>query len=155
LRDAYGFPLTILRPFNTYGRKDTTSFVVERVIWQMLHQDTIRLGDPSVVRDLLHIHDHVEAYRVCLGNDKAVGQIINFCTGRGVSVAELVGLASRAIGFKGQVEWNTLPKRPLDVSVIVGDPGKAAHLLKWQPSITLEKGLETAVAYWKTVDRSA
>ena len=130
LRDAYAFPLTILRPFNTYGRKDTASFVVERIISQMLRQDTIRLGDPAVVRDWLHIDDHVEAYRSCLGNERAIGQVLNFCTGRGASVAELVDLLSAMIGFRGAVEWHTLPKRPLDVPVIVGDAGKAASSLR-------------------------
>ena len=149
LRDAYTFPLTILRPFNTYGRKDTASFVVERIISQMLRQDTIRLGDPSVVRDWLHIDDHVEAYRLCLGNERAIGQVLNFCTGRGASVAELVELLSGMIGFRGAVEWHTLPRRPLDVPVIVGDAGKAASLLPWQPRIGLEHGLQMAVDYWR------
>jgi GDP-4-dehydro-6-deoxy-D-mannose reductase len=149
LRDAYTFPLTILRPFNTYGRKDTASFVVERIISQMLQQDTIRLGDPAVVRDWLHIDDHVEAYRSCLGNERAIGQILNFCTGRGASVAELVDLLSAMIGFRGAVEWHTLPKRPLDVPMIVGDAAKAASSLPWQPRIGLEHGLQMAVDYWR------
>jgi nucleoside-diphosphate-sugar epimerase len=152
LRDAYRFPLTILRPFNTYGRKDTTSFVVERTVWQMLHQSTISLGDPSIIRDWLHVDDHVKAYLACLGNKKAVGEIFNFCTGRGVSVADLVHLASRSTGFQGVVEWNKLPKRPLDAPVIVGDADKAERTLGWRPSISLEDGLERVVAHWRRQD---
>lgn len=53
LRVAHRFPATILRPFNTYGRKDNTHFVVERIIVQMLQNDTIRLGDPNPVRDFM------------------------------------------------------------------------------------------------------
>jgi nucleoside-diphosphate-sugar epimerase len=149
LRDAYRFPLTILRPFNTYGRKDTTSFVVERIVWQMLHQSSISLGDPSIIRDWLHVDDHVEAYLACLGNERAVGEIFNFCTGRGVSIADLVDLASRITGFQGVVQWNTLPKRPLDVPMVVGDAGKAEKLLGWRPVVGLEEGLQMAVEYWR------
>jgi len=149
LRDAYEFPLTILRPFNTYGRKETTSFVVERIVWQMLTQDVVRLGDPSIVRDWVHIDDHVRAYRVCLGNQRAIGQVINFCTGRGVSVAELVNLVTCMTRFQGRIEWHTLPKRPLDVPVIVGDAGKAEALLGWRPIVGLEEGLQIAVDYWR------
>jgi nucleoside-diphosphate-sugar epimerase len=149
LRDAFEFPVTILRPFNTYGRKDTASFVVERIISQMLRQGAIRLGDPSVVRDWLHIDDHVEAYRVCLGNERSIGQVMNFCTGRGVSIAELVDLLSSMTGFHGAIEWHTLPKRPLDVPVNVGDAEKAYSLLGWRPLVSLEQGLQIVVDYWR------
>lgn len=149
LRDAYNFPVTILRPFNTYGRKGTTSFVVERILWQMLCQNTVKLGDPDVIRDWLHIDDHVQAYKTCLENNAAKGEILNFATGRGVSVAELVDLLRRMTGFNGEVQWHTLPKRPLDVPAVVGDATRAATLLGWRAAITLEEGLHRAVAYWR------
>ena len=59
--DAYKFPVTVLRPFNTYGRRDNTHFLVERMLVQMLRGDTVKLGDPTPERDLLYIDDHVDS----------------------------------------------------------------------------------------------
>ena len=77
LREAYDFPTTIFRNFNTYGRKRNTHFVVERIISQMLDNKEIRLGDPTPVRDFLYVDDHINSYKTCLNNDKAKGEVFN------------------------------------------------------------------------------
>lgn len=149
LRDAYRFPVTILRPFNTYGRKDNTHFVVERTITQMLGSNEIRLGDPRPVRDFLHVRDHVNAYLTCLGNEKAMGEVFNFCTGRGISISNLVEQIKQALSFRGEVIWSTIPQRPLDIAVLVGDGSKANRKLGWKPQFTLEEGLRETIKFWK------
>ena len=149
MRDAYGFPITILRNFNTYGRKDNTHFVVERTIAQMLQEKTVRLGDPTPVRDLLYVDDHVNSYLACLENERAVGEIFNFCTGRGTSIAQLVDLIKELTKFRGEVIWDTIPKRPLDIAVLIGDCSKAKRLLRWKPKFTLEEGLKLTIDFWR------
>ncbi len=149
MRDAYHFPVTVLRPFNSYGRKNDTHFVVERTIVQMLRGSDVRLGDPNPVRDLMYVDDHVRAYLTCLDNRAAVGRVFNFCTGRAVSIAELVHLISEQTGFKGDVHWNTIPKRPLDIEVLLGDYAKARNELGWEPTMTLEEGLRRTVEFWQ------
>jgi nucleoside-diphosphate-sugar epimerase len=149
MRDAYDFPITILRNFNTYGRKDNTHFVVERTITQMLKENVIRLGDPSSIRDFLYIDDHVNSYIACLENEKAIGEVFNFCTGQGISIAQLVDLIKKITNFRGEVIWNTVPKRPLDIAKLIGDHSKAETLLGWKPKHTIEKGLEATVNFWK------
>lgn len=147
---AYGFPITILRNFNTYGRRDNTHFVVERTIVQMLKGEVAKLGDPTPIRDLEYIDDHVNSYLTCLTNPKAKGEVFNFCTGRGTSIKQLVDLISELTDFKGEVFWDTLPARPLDIKELIGDYSKAKRILRWQPSFSLEEGLRLAVDFWKT-----
>lgn len=150
MRDAYSFPATILRNFNTYGRKDNTHFVVERTIVQMLNGKTVRLGDPIPIRDFVYADDHVNAYLTCLENpEKTIGQVFNFSTGRGVSIKELVELISELTEFKGEIVWNTIPARPLDIKVLVGDHSKARRLLKWEPKYQLEDGLKLCIQHLK------
>jgi len=149
MHDAYGFPATVLRNFNTYGRRDDTHFIVERTISQMLKGKVVKLGDPDPVRDFLYVDDHVDSYLRCLGNEKAIGEAFNFCTERGVTIAQLVDLIKKLINFKGEVIWNTIPKRPLDIAKLVGDSAKAEKLLGWRPKHTLEKGLELTIDFWK------
>jgi nucleoside-diphosphate-sugar epimerase len=147
---AYDFPVTILRPFNTYGRKDNVHFVVERTITQMLQGKTVKLGDPTPERDLMYIDDHVNAYLMCLVNEKAIGDVFNFCTGREVSIKELVELISGITGFRGEIQWNTIPARPLDIKRLVGSHDKATRVLGWRPKYTLEEGLRKTVDFWRS-----
>lgn len=149
MRAAYDFPVTVLRPFNTYGRKDNTHFVVERTITQMLQGKTVRLGDPTPMRDFLYVDDHVDAYLTCLNNPKAKGEVFNFCTGRDISVKGLIGLISKLTGFKGKVQWNTIPARPLDIKKLLGSYEKAKKVLGWRPKYTLEEGLKKTIEFWK------
>ena len=146
MREAYHFPATVLRPFNTFGRKDNFHFVVERIIHQALTGNEIRLGDPTPVRDFLYVSDHVNAYLTCLENrEKSIGQVFNFCTGKGVTIRELVETITKLTKFKGKVVWDTIPRRPLDIQHLVGDASKAAKVLGWKPSFTLEEGLRKTV----------
>lgn len=149
MRDAYDFPVTVLRNFNTYGRKKNTHFVVERTIVQMLRGRTVRLGDPTPIRDLIYVDDHVNSYLTCLNSEKVIGETFNFCTGRGVSIAELVELIKQLTGFESEVVWNTIPKRPLDIAVLVGDNSKAKRILGWEPRFTLEEGLRLTIDFWR------
>jgi nucleoside-diphosphate-sugar epimerase len=149
MRDAYNFPVTVLRNFNTYGRKENAHFVVERITVQMLRGKNVTLGDPKPVRDLLYIDDHVNTYITCLRNEKAIGEAFNFCTGHGTSIAQLVEIIEKLTDFKAQVIWNTIPKRPFDAAILIGDYSKAKRLLGWKPRFTLKKGLKDTIKFWK------
>lgn len=147
--DAYGFPITIFRNFNTYGRKENMHFIVERTIVQMLCGKTVMLGDPTPVRDFIYIDEHANSYITCLGNEKTIGEVFNFCSGRGVSIEELVMIISKMTNFKEKIVWNTIPARPLDIKVLIGDNSKIKTLLGWIPKHTLEEGLKKTVDFWR------
>jgi nucleoside-diphosphate-sugar epimerase len=149
MRSAYDFPLTILRNFNTYGRENNSHFVVERIISQMLTDKKVELGDPTPIRDLVFIDDHVNAYLSCLDNPKAVGEIFNFGTGIGTSIKQLADLVAHLTNFQGEVFWNTIPERPLDIKVLLGNYKKAERIVGWRPRFTLEDGLRQTIKVWK------
>ncbi len=146
---AYSFPYTVLRAVNTYGRKRSASFFIERTVTQMLAHGDVMLGDPDVVRDWLYIDDHVNAYIKALGNRNALRQAIIISTGKGYSTRETAELAARLTSFRGTIKWNTIPHRPLDAKVIIGDNSKAKRLLGWEPQYSLEEGLKKTIEYWK------
>ena len=149
--EAYNFPITILRPFNTYGRKRNTHFIVERVITQMLKGvNEVRLGDPTPIRDLMYVDDHINAYITCLEkSDASISQIFNFCTGNTIKIDELVEISKKLIGYDGKITWNTIPARPLDIDELVGDYSKSKKLLDWKPKYSLEEGLKLTIDYWR------
>jgi nucleoside-diphosphate-sugar epimerase len=149
LHEAFDFPITIFRPFNSYGRKRDTWFVVERIITQMLKGDSCYLGDPEPVRDLLYVEDQLNAYLYALGNSKAIGEIFNISSGMGISIGELAEKIRDLIGFKGKIVWSTLPKRALDISVLIGSNEKIKRVLGVPEPIPLEEGLKRTINYWK------
>lgn len=152
MRDAYDFPITILRPFNTYDRSKTGDrhFVVEKIITQMLEaKKEVLLGDPSPKRDLLYVADHVSAYLTCLYNEKAIGNVFNFGQGESISMAELANKIADIIGWSGDIIWHTIPKRPLDIDTLEADISKGKAVLGWKPKYSLENGLEKAINNWR------
>jgi nucleoside-diphosphate-sugar epimerase len=147
---ACKFPVTVLRAFNTYGRRDSSDFLVERMIVQMLRGDVVRLGDPAPARDLLYIDDHVDAYLACFSNPGAIlGEVFNFCTGEKLTARSLAEKLRDLTGFRGQILWNTIPPRPLDIQVMYGDPSKAKTILGWEPKTKLEAGLSRTIEFWR------
>ncbi len=146
---AYGFPYTIMRPFNTYGRTDNKHFFIERTITQMLTQDKVHLGDPEAVRDWVYATDHVEGYVKALGNEKAIGESFNICTGKGYTTKDTADTISKLTGFGGEVVWRSTPPRPLDIKILIGDNSKAERLLGWKPSHNLEQGLKKTISFWE------
>ena len=149
--EAYNFPFTILRPYNTYGRRDNSHFFVERTITQMLKGKKVYLGDKSAVRDWIYVDDHVDAYVKALGNTKVVGETIQVCTGKGYSTEETATIIAKLTGYRGDIVWNATPKRPLDAPILVGDNSKARKLLGWEPKYTLEEGLKKTIEHWNKV----
>ena len=80
----------------------------------------------------------------CLDNDKARGGAFNFCTGKGITIEDLVHKIGELVGVEAQVIPSTIPKRPLDIRVLVGDNSKAKQVLGWSPKFALEQGLQLA-----------
>ena len=149
--DAYKFPATIMIPFNTYNRKKDFHFFMEKTISQMLTKEKVYLIDPEPVRDWMFVDDHVSAYLTCLGNPKAINQTFNFCTGFGYTVRETAEMISKLIDFKGEIIWNSAPKRPAESKVIIGDNTKARHILGWYPMVELKEGLQRTINNIKEV----
>jgi len=151
--DTYKFPVTIIRPFNTYGRINNTHFVVERIITQMLHNKVVKLGDPDPTRDFMYVVDHVKAYLTCMNNKAAKGQAFNFCTGRDISIRRLTEIIAEETEFNNEIVWHTIPKRPQDIQRLVGDNSKAWKRLGWKPVVSLEKGIELTIEKLKEKER--
>jgi len=149
MKEAYDFPITILRPFNTFGRKNDPHFLIERTITQMLTKKVVTLIDPTPIRDWVYLNDHIYAYISCLENKNAIGETFNFCTGKGYTIKDTVELIAKLISFHGEIVWGGAPKRPTESKIIVGSYEKAKKILGWSPKYSLEEGLLETIKYWK------
>lgn len=151
---SYDFPYTILRQTNTYGRKDNSFFVVEKIITQIILAqqgaiEKVRLGDPLPVRNFLHIDDLVRLYQAVIEKKAAIQE--TFVTGppNGLPIEHLYRLIAEMMDYDGPVVWNTMPARPGEIYYLNSDGAKARELLDWEPLVSLEEGLARTIEHWR------
>ena len=149
LSRSYSFPAVLFRQTNCYGRTRDTFFVTEAIAYQMLNSNSIRLGDPTPVRDFLYVNDLIGAYVKVIerAEDRTLnGQVFNISTGIETSISKLAELTSSKIGWHGKIVWNTKPIRPGEVKKIVCDSSKFRRTLGWKPEHDLSSGLDLVIA---------
>ena len=148
---SFGLPVATLRPFNTFGPRQSTRAVIPTIITQALTSDTIRLGSLTPVRDLTFVTDTVQAFIRMAECDKAVGQTINAGRGSGVTIGELASTIIAQVNPNAIVSCEEERVRPekSEVRVLVCDNAKAAQLLGWQPTVSLEDGLSKTIDWMR------
>jgi len=111
----------------------------------------IKLGDPTPYRDFLFESDLLSAYILAAENNNKniLGESINIGTGKSLSIRQLAEKIRKITGYKGKIQWNSFPKRALEIPKIEVDNTKAKKLLKWKPEHTLDQGLEITASYYK------
>jgi dTDP-glucose 4,6-dehydratase len=147
---SYELPVIVLRPFNTYGPRQSARAIIPTVITQALAGETIRLGSLEPRRDLTYVSDTVEAFLVAGAAPEAVvGRTIHLGTGNDFSVMEIVDLVSDALGRPLTVEYDSARVRPSgsEVERLVSDPGLVRDLLGWSAGIDLADGLRRTIEW--------
>ncbi len=142
---SFGLPVVVLRPFNTYGPRQSTRAVLPTMLVQLLSDvREIELGRLDTRRDLTFVSDTVEGF-VRAGEVGGIeGETIQLGTGRAVSIGELFEAACRALNKDATVRQDARRVRPdaSEVMVLLADPSVAHQRLGWQAQISLESGLE-------------
>ena len=140
---AYGLPVVITRPFNTYGpyqKSDMEGGVVSIFIRSLLEEKTLNVfGDGMQTRDLLYVEDCAEFIAKAAFSDKAVGEVINAGYGRDIAIKDLAAVIcknpERIRYVKHHHPQSEIPK-------LLCDYTKAKKLLEWEPTTSLEEGIE-------------
>jgi NAD dependent epimerase/dehydratase len=144
---SFGTPVVIVRPFNTYGPRQSARAVIPTIITQALSRETIDLGATDTTRDFLYVGDTVAGIMRAALVDAVEGEVINLGTGVEVSIAEVVqrvlGLLDREI----PVALDDARLRPPDSEVerLVADVTKAREQLEWHPEVDLDEGLRRTI----------
>lgn len=141
---SFELPVATIRPFNTYGPRQSTRAVIPTIISQALTEPEVRLGSLKPTRDLCYVADTVEGFIRIAECPEAVGQVINVGTGQEISIGNLASLILELIGRKDvRITLDEDRVRPSlsEVGRLCADNRKAKDLLGWYPQHTLEEGL--------------
>jgi NAD dependent epimerase/dehydratase len=148
---TFGLPVTVVRPFNTYGPRQSARAVIPTIITQALGSDAIRLGSLDPVRDLVFVKDTVAGFLAVADAPGCIGTVTNLATGVGVTVGELVDRVFGIVGRKLPVIESSERKRPTNSEVfrLLGSATKAKELAGWRAEIDLEHGLRRTVEWMR------
>lgn len=152
---SFDMPVTILRPFNTYGPRQSVRAVIPTIITQLVAgQRSIKLGSLNPTRDFTHVTDTANGFRQVLESDKVVGEVINIGSSFEISIGKTVELICQIIGTDIEVNRDSQRIRPLssEVERLFAGTEKASRLIGWKPSYSSEsgfiKGLENTVEWF-------
>jgi NAD dependent epimerase/dehydratase len=141
---AFELPVCVVRPFNTYGPRQSTRAVIPTILAQ-LHAgvEEIRLGATSPTRDFNYATDTASGFMAVADCDRALGQVVNVGSGREISIGELVELCKQITGRDAKVVTDEQRLRPggSEVERLLADNTRAREWAGWQPEVPLEEGL--------------
>lgn len=146
---SFQLPVVTVRPFNTFGPRQSSRAVIPTIATQALSSPEVALGMLDPVRDLTYVADTVAGFLAAAEKDAGIGEVINLGTGSGITIGEL---AKRIISMTGRdVPIRTDPQRvrpeKSEVMRLIADPGKAKRLLGWEPRTTLDEGLKRTIEW--------
>lgn len=153
---SFGLPVTILRPFNTYGPRQSARAVIPTIITQILKgRKEIFLGSLHPTRDLVYVEDTTAGFINALETPGIEGEVIHLGTGYEISIGTLAETVAGLMGTEVKIKGSQERVRPAksEVERLVADPAKAKKLLKWQPKHCglegLKKGLRKTIEWFR------
>ncbi len=147
---SFDLPVVTIRPFNTYGPRQSARAVIPTILAQLAFGDhQLRLGDLTPVRDLTYVEDMARAFLDLASCSEAVGKTVNVGSGQGTSIRELVQLAMEITGVQARLHQEKDRFRPTKSEVyrLVCDANLAHRLFGWTPTISLRDGLSRTWEY--------
>ena len=146
---SFGLPVTVVRPFNTFGPRQSSRAVIPTILSQLLAgREEIRLGSLHPTRDFNFVLDIAAGFCAAGRSDAAVGEVVNLGTGHEVAIKEIVEVAGALLGMKASavVDQNRVRPKASEVDRLVCDATKARDTLGWAPEFAGADGFSRAIA---------
>jgi len=149
---SFNLPVAVIRPFNTYGPRQSARAIIPTIITQILSgAKKLKLGSLTPTRDLTFVEDTVDGFIRAGESPKAIGEVINLGNNSEISIGDLARLVCQYLKCDIAIASDNERKRPgkSEVNRLLSDNSKAKRILGWQPKYTLEKGLKETIAWFK------
>ncbi|MEI6522755.1 MAG: NAD-dependent 4,6-dehydratase LegB [Bacteroidota bacterium] len=152
---SFNLPVTIVRPFNTFGPRQSARAVIPTVITQLLSGKTeIKLGALHPTRDLLFVKDTANGFVEIAKSTKTIGQEINIATEKEISILDLAQLLIDKINPDAKIISDDIRLRPekSEVERLLGSAKKISSLTNWQPNFTFDEAINQTINWFKKED---
>jgi NAD dependent epimerase/dehydratase len=146
---SFGLPISIVRPFNTYGPRQSARAIIPTIITQGLASEPIRIGNLTPTRDFNYVEDTVRGFLLNAASELAVGRVINLGTGMEISIRDLAMTICSLIGGDCQILQEEQRIRPAgsEVERLCADNRSAVDILGWRPQVSLREGLQRTLEW--------
>jgi NAD dependent epimerase/dehydratase len=146
---SFGVPIVTVRPFNTFGPRQSARAIIPTIVTQALGSDRIRLGHLDPTRDFNYVSNTVDGFVRAAEVAGAVGHVINLGSGTEISIGDLVGLIRTLTDRHFDIETDPERLRPpaSEVDRLLADTTRAHQLLGWQPAVSLKEGLVKTISW--------
>ena len=148
---SFNLPVTIVRPFNTYGPRQSARAIIPTIIIQLINNfKKIKLGNLSPTRDFVYVKDVVNGFIEIAKSNKTIGEEINIATQSEISIEDLAKEIIKQINPKAEIVCDKERVRPekSEVDRLYGSNEKIKKLTNWQPKYTLSKGLKETIKWF-------
>lgn len=149
---SFGTPVSIVRPFNTYGPRQSARAVIPTIITQLLAgKEEIKLGSLTPTRDFNYVKDTVQGFIEISKSDRTIGEEINIATQQEISIGRLADELIRQINPRARIICDEDRLRPekSEVNRLLGSNEKIKRLTSWLPRYTLEQGLAETIDFFR------
>ena len=149
---SFELPVTIVRPFNTYGPRQSARAVIPTIITQLLTgSETIKLGSLTPTRDFNYVKDTAAGFLALLESNKTIGEEINIATQHEISIGDLAKELIRQINPNAKIECDEQRIRPSksEVQRLLGSNEKIKTLTDWEPEYTFEQGIAETISWMR------
>ena len=146
---SFELDVTTVRPFNTFGPRQSGRAVIPTIAGQALYSDRITLGSLDPVRDFTYVSDTVDGFLRVGSSQSASGQVFNIGSGQGISVGALAERIRSRAGRDVPIETSDQRKRPgtSEVFQLIADASRATDLLGWKPAVSLDDGIDRVLGF--------
>lgn len=146
---SFATPVATLRPFNTFGPRQSLRAVIPTIVSQAMSGDTVRLGSLTPVRDFTYVKDTARAFMAVASHEAALGQTLNAGNGKGITIGDLAELILDIMGSDAKVVADDARVRPeaSEVFELLADASALREATGWEPRTSLGDGLEQTVTF--------
>lgn len=149
---SFHAPVTIVRPFNTYGPRQSARAVIPTIIIQLLSGNKkIRLGSLNPKRDFNYVKDICRGFLAIAASDRTIGEVINIATSQEISISKLADRLINKINPKAKIILDVQRVRPNESEVmrLLGSNEKITKLTSWRPTYSLDAGLDETIEWFR------
>lgn len=149
---SFNMPISIVRPFNTYGPRQSARAVIPTIITQLFSgKEEIKLGSLSPTRDFNYVKDTANGFVEIAKSDRTIGEEINIATEREISIGDLANELIKQINPNAKIICDEERIRPdkSEVNRLLGSNKKIKEITNWQPKYTFEEGLRETIEWFK------
>ena len=146
---SFGLPVSIIRPFNAFGPRQSARAVIPTIITQILTGNVVKLGSMHPTRDLNYVDNTIDGFIRIAESSASVGEVINIGSGQEISIGDLCKRIISLIGKDMEIMSKLERVRPekSEVDRLVADNSKAKKLIGWEPKVSLNEGLNRTIQW--------